>query len=198
MTAARSLPILATLAALGATVPSVAAEVAPPADRCDFRAWSKDPDPAGLDVRTAPRADATVIARLPPPRVVDGEKLAVEFHVLGGTGGWLLIEKAEYGDYGTGAKKVFSGRGWVAASLVDVGVQDEKVRVGPTTGASLVDEPHPAGDGNDEFLSLGRILGCRDHWIEMEGEFRVEQKKPGRPVRGWVTGLCGNQVTTCN
>jgi len=177
---------------------AAAAEIAAPAQRCDFRAWSKDPDPAGLNVRAAPKRDAAVVARLPAPREVEGEKIAVEFKVIGGDGPWLLIDGAEFADYGDGAKKVFSGRGWVAAGLVGVTPQDEKVRLGPETTAGIVDEPRATADGNYDFLSLTRILGCRGRWIEMEGEFRVEQKKPGRPVRGWVTDLCANQVTTCN
>ena len=186
------------LAALLFATPALAAEVAPPAQRCDFRAWSKDPDPAGLNVRAAPRRDAPVIGRLPAPRTVDGERWAVEFRVVGGNGPWLMIENAEFADYGSGAEKVFSGRGWIAAGMVDVGVQDEKVRLGPTSGAGIVDEPRAAADGTYDFLSLRRILGCRDRWIEMEGEFRVEKDKPGRAARGWVTDLCGNQATTCN
>ena len=189
---------LALAAVLLAPVAATAAEVAPPVDRCDFRAWSKDPDPAGLNVRSAPRRDAAVIGRLPAPRVVDGEKLAVEFRVVGGDGPWLLIENAEFADYGNGAKRVFTGRGWVAAGLVDVGIQDEKVRLGPASDAGIADEPRPTADGTYDFLSLRRILACRDRWIEMDGEFRVDRDKPGRAVRGWVTDLCGNQVTTCN
>ena len=193
-------PTRLAVAALALLLPGLAtaAEVAAPAERCDFRAWSKDPDPAGLNVRAAPKRDAAVIGRLPPPRVVDGDRLAVEFRVVGGNGPWLLIENAEFGDYGSGAKRVFTGRGWVAAGLVEVSPQDEKVRLGPTNGAGIVDEPRPAGDGTYDFLSVGRVLGCRDRWAEIEGEFRVEKGRPGRPVRGWVTDLCGNQVTTCN
>ena len=198
MTAPRALPILVTLVALAAPPPALAAEVAAPATRCDFRAWSKDRDPAGLNVRAAPKRDAAVIGRLPAPRDDGGETLAVEFRVVGGDGPWLQIENAGYGDYGNGAKRVFSGRGWVAAGLVEVGVQDEKVRLGPTSEAGIVDEPRPAADGNYDFLFLRRILGCRGKWIEMEGEFRVERDTPGRAVRGWVTNLCGNQVTNCS
>ena len=178
--------------------PALAAEIAPPAERCDFRAWSKDPDPAGLNVRAAPRRDAPVVGRLPAPRDDGGERIAVEFRVVGGDGPWLLIENAAYGDYGNGAKKVFSGRGWIAAALVDVAVQDEKVRLGPSSDAGIADEPRPLVDGTYDFLSLRRILACRDRWVEIEGEFRLAKEKPGRAVRGWVTDLCGNQVTTCN
>jgi hypothetical protein len=191
------LPLAAALF-LALAAPAAAAEIAAPATRCDFRAWSKDRDPAGLNVRAAPRRDAPVVGRLPAPRDDGGETLAVEFHVVGGDGAWLQIENAGYGDYGNGAKRVFTGRGWVAAGLVDVSVQDEKVRLGPASDAGIADEPRPAADGTYEFLSLRRILGCRDRWIEMEGEFRVERDVPGRPARGWVTNLCGNQVTNCS
>ena len=188
---------LVLAAALLVAAPALAAEIAPPAARCDFGAWSKDPDPAGLNVRAAPRRDAPVIGRLPAPRTVDGERLAVEFRVVGGDGPWLMIENADYPDYGNPTRRVFSGRGWVAAGLVDVAVQDEKVRRGPTSDAGIADEPRPTADGY-EYLALRRILGCRDRWIEMEGEFRSDGDGPGRAVRGWVTDLCGNQVTTCN
>ncbi len=174
---------------------SVAAEVAAPAAACDFRAWSKDRDPAGLNVRAAPRRDAGVLGRLPPPRDDGGEAIAVSFRVVGGDGPWLLIENAGYESYGSDAKRVFTGRGWIAAGLVDVGIQDEKVRKAPDPGAAIVDRPRPE---SDEFLAPTRILGCRGRWIEIEGEFRLDRDKPGRAVRGWVTDLCGNQVTTCN
>lgn len=189
---------LAVALALLAPCPALAAEIASPAETCAFRAWSKDPDPAGLNVRAAPRRDAPVVGRLPAPRDDGGERIAVEFRVVGGDGPWLLIENAEYADYGNGAKRVFAGRGWVAAALVDVGIQDEKVRLGPASDAGIADEPHPLVDGTYDILSLGRILGCRGRWIEMEGEFGAEKGKPGRAVRGWVTDLCGNQVTNCN
>ncbi|MDK9695190.1 MAG: SH3 domain-containing protein [Siculibacillus sp.] len=185
-------------AALLTTGSTLAAEIAPPATRCDFGAWSKDPDPAGLNVRAAPRRDAPVVGRLPPPRIVDGERLAVEFRVVGGAGPWLMIENAHHPDYGSPTRRVFTGRGWVAAGLVDVAPMDEKVRVGPTSDAAIVDEPRAVADRTYDFLVVGRILGCRGRWIEMEGDFRVDRTRRGRPVRGWVTDLCGNQVTTCN
>ena len=188
--------VLAAVLLLAA--PALAAEIAPPAVRCDFGAWSKDPDPAGLNVRAAPRRDAPVIGRLPAPRTVDGERLAVEFRVVGGDGPWLMIENADHPDYGNPAKRVFSGRGWVAAGLVDVVPMDEKVRIGPTSDAGIVDEPRAVADGTYDFLVVRRILSCRGRWIEMEGEFRVTKDRPGRAARGWVTDLCGNQVTTCN
>lgn len=187
-----ALPLLLVLAGAAA-----AAEVAAPATRCDFRAWSKDRDPAGLNVRAAPRPDAAVLGRLPPPRTVDGESLAVEFTVIGGAPGWLAIEGAEYADYGSGAKSVFAGRGWVAAGLVDVSVQDERVRRAASAAAAIVDAPRDLPGGDRETLALGRIRACDGAWIEIEGAFRRDADPGGRPVRGWVTGLCGNQVTTC-
>jgi hypothetical protein len=196
---ALSASLLAVALAIAGAAPLAAAEIAAPDERCDFRAWSKDRDPAGLNVRAAPRRDAPVVARLPAPRDEDGESHAVEFHVVGGAPGWLLIERAEYADYGAGAKPVFAGRGWVAAALVDVGVQDEHVRRAPAATAEAVDAPRALADDTREYLALGRILACRGGWIDIEGAFRAgEATTGGRAVRGWVTGLCGNQVTTCN
>lgn len=188
---ALALGVLAGMSAAGAT------EAA-----CEFRGWSRDPDPAGLNLRAAPSSTAAVVGRLPAPRREGDETFAVEMHVVAGRDGWLLVDRAEFADYGSApAKTVFTGRGWVSGRMVGVSVQDERVRRQPDAAAAIIDRPRVSAGGEAEILRLERIVGCRGRWIEVEGSFGDASgeagRGPGRPTRGWVTGLCGNQVTTC-
>lgn len=188
----RPFPSLAALLALGlaATGPARAA--------CDVHAWSKDRDPAGLNVRAAPGAEAAVVARLPPPRREGEETIAVEVHVIGSREGWLMIDRAEFAGYDLPAKTVFTGRGWVSGRMIDVSVQDERVRAKPATTGDVLDAPRERPLGGREMLRLDRILACEGRWIEIEGHFTGEDGGgETRATRGWVTELCGNQVTTC-
>ncbi|NLH82769.1 MAG: SH3 domain-containing protein [Phyllobacteriaceae bacterium] len=164
---------------------------------CDVRAWSKDRDPAGLNVRAAPGTGAAVVARLPPPRREGEETIAVEVHVVGSRDGWLEIDRAEFSGYDLPAKTVFGGRGWVSGRLIDVSVQDERVRAKPTTAAEVLDAPRERPLGGREILRLDRVLACEGRWFEIEGRFTDDAGAEARATRGWVTGLCGNQVTTC-
>lgn len=168
-------------------------------ETCDFRGWSKDPDPAGLNVRAAPGAGAATVARLPAPRLDGDETHAVEVHVVGGRDGWLAIDRAEFADYGGApAKTVFKGHGWVSGRMIDVSAQDERVRDRPAAAATVVDAPRVLPAGEPEVLRLERIVACRGRWIEIEGSFGPPGPGARRATRGWVTDLCGNQVTTCS
>lgn len=197
MSRSLALPILVATMLAAAAPAAAAVEIEAAPTRCDFHAWSKDPDPAGLNVRAAPRRDAPVVARLAGPRKIDGETFAVEFQVTGGKGGWLRIEGAEFADYGSGTVPVYAGPGWVAAALVDVSVEDERLRRSPSDTAAIVDAARDLPDGSRETLALRRILACDGRWIEIEAEFLKGEEKHGRAARGWATRLCGNQVTTC-
>lgn len=166
------------------------------AAECDFGAWSKDRDPAGLNVRASP-GGRVVVARLPPPRREGEERFAVEVHVVASRDGWLEIDRAAFAGYDLPEKTVFTGRGWVSGRMLDLSVQDERVRERPSETAAMLDAPRETASGDREILRLGRILGCEGRWIEIEGRFVLPEAAGGRAVRGWVTGLCGNQATTC-
>lgn len=189
--------LLCVSAALWGGGSAGAVEIEAPATACAFRAWSKDPE--RLNVRAAPRADGAVIARLPPPVTDGSERFAVEMRIIGAKNGWLLIDTAEIPDYGVGkAGPVFTGRGWVSGAMVDVTPQDERVRAAPDGSAKIVDEPREDAAKGREFLKLKRIWSCSGGWAEVEGDFLTpDGGKTGRRARGWVTDLCGNQVTTC-
>lgn len=188
--------LLSATAVLSAGASASAVEIEKPATTCTFRAWSKDP--GRLNVRAAPRADGAVIARLPPPLRDGSESFAPEMKIIGAKNGWLLIDGAEIPELGVGkAGPPFLGRGWVSGTMVDVSAQDERVRSAPDAAATVVDAPREDSARGKEFLNLRRIWSCQGRWAEVEGDFVFETTEPGRRARGWVTELCGNQVTTC-
>jgi hypothetical protein len=188
--------LLSASAVLTAGAPASAVEIEKPATTCAFRAWSKDP--GRLNVRAAPRADGAVIARLPPPLRDGSDSYSPEMKIIGAKNGWLLIDGAEIPELGVGkAGPPFLGRGWVSGAMVDVSAQDERVRSAPDAAATVVDAPREDAARGKEFLKLRRIWSCQGKWAEVEGDFVFEAADPGRRARGWVTELCGNQVTTC-
>ncbi len=195
----RAIPMVLRLsvsAVLFAAGSAGAVEIEAPATTCAFQAWSKDP--GRLNVRAAPRADGAVITRLPPPVRAGSESFSPEMKIIGAKNGWLLIDGAEITDYGVGKPgPAFVGRGWVSGAMVDVTPQDERVRTAPDVAAKVVDEPRQDAAKGTEFLKLRRIWSCEGRWAEVEGDFVFEAGTPGRHARGWVTELCGNQVTTC-
>lgn len=60
---------------------------------CRFPAYLTDKDPAGTNIRAAPRADAPIVARLP------GRKgdIGPELEIIGSRGGWFLMHNAAGG-----------------------------------------------------------------------------------------------------
>lgn len=170
---------------------------------CAFHARSEDRDPAGQNIRAAPRGDAEVIGRLPPMRKSESVgDYFVEVRVIGAKNGWFLIDRAEFEDYGDGKPGVaFRGEGWISGRYLQFDVEDAPVRAAPAKTAALVGRAQVAAsyNGNGEYLQIGRALSCKGAWIEIEGDIRdAETRKSLRKVRGWVTGGCSNQVTTCS
>lgn len=165
---------------------------------CAFSAWSNDKDPAGLNVRAAPRADAPIIAKLPPPLEERTDFYAAEFGVIGSRDGWLLIEEAKFVDYdGDGADKpVFAGPGWVSGTKVGFEINDTGLRTGPGADAPLkakLSGTNSAGGAyGPDSADVERVFACQGDFADVQ--LRVEK---GPAMRGWVTRLCSNQVTTC-
>jgi hypothetical protein len=163
---------------------------------CALSGWSNDPDPAGLNIRAAPRADAEIIGLVPKPRANVEE--AAEFRIIGSRNGWFLITGVKFvGYYSRDGKDrpVFGGPGWVFADKVRFLINSQSVRSAPADNAPVVaklwlDKPdHVAGP---DSATIDHVFGCSGTFAEatvhMEGQ---------RPTRGWVTGICSNQVTTC-
>jgi hypothetical protein len=164
---------------------------------CTLSGWSGDPDPAGLNIRAAPRADAEIIGRVPPPEDQAGDSYAAEFRIIGSRNGWFLINSVKFADYGNGKgdRVVFGGPGWVFADKVRFLINRAEVRGAPAENAPILAKlrlqtPHRAS--GPDSAKIDHVFGCSATFAEatvhMEGQ---------RQTRGWVTGICSNQVTTC-
>ncbi len=154
---------------------------------CSLSGWSNDPDPAGLNIRLAPRADAEIIGKVPPARAQAGDSYAAEFEIIGSRNGWFLVRGVKFADYGSGKgdKAVIAGPGWVFADKVRFMINRAEVRSAPAAEAPVLARLRSA-DGSAGLYSCSGAFA--EAAVRMEG-------KPA--VRGWVTGICSNQVTTC-
>ena len=162
---------------------------------CAISGWSDDDDPAGLNVRAAPRADAAVLSRIPPPQSQGGDSYAAEFKIIGSRNGWLLISGVKFADYGNGKGDhvLFAGPGWVFADKVRFLVNRPEVRSAPTATAKVVTrlqtDDHASGP---DSAAVDHVYGCSGEFADA-GVHMPDQHS----TRGWVTGICSNQVTTC-
>ena len=190
--------VLAALA-LAATVAHATTVDTTGVTRCQISGWSKDKDPAGLNVRAAPRADAPVIATLPPERRQGHhDTYAVEFRIIGSRDGWLLIEKAKIVDYenGKGDRVIFAGPGWVSGGMVGFEINDANLRAAPSVDAkviaTLMDNSDPDGVTGPDGAAVDRVYGCEGGFADVDVHMPRGQK-----YRGWAARICSNQVTTC-
>jgi hypothetical protein len=179
------------------------AHAAPPvvtvgALQCSLHGYLNDADPQGTNVRAAPRADAPVIGRLPPRAKMkdDDEIVGVEFEIIGSKNGWLLVRNPDRGD--------FKGPGWVFGRLVSFTIGSPKLLAAPVDGAKVVAGLQYSGDvgiGPDSF-DVKQVHGCRGHWAEVTVVLAPSVDPPPgmtrKPVRGWASKLCSNQLTTCD
>jgi hypothetical protein len=186
---------IASAACLSAT-PATAANVDTTGlTACSLSGWSNDPDPAGLNIRISPRADAEIIGHVPPARAQGGDSYAAEFDIIGSRNGWFLVRAVKFADYGSGKgdRAVFAGPGWVFADKVRFMINRAEVRGAPADNAPVLARLRRADDSaGPDSAFIDHVYGCSGAFAEaavhMEGQ---------RPVCGWVTGICSNQVTTC-
>ncbi|MEW6644614.1 MAG: hypothetical protein AB1586_29200 [Pseudomonadota bacterium] len=165
------------------------------ATACTIAGWSGDSDPAGLNVRAAPRLDAAVIARVPPPDNQDGDSYAAEFRVVGSRGGWLLVKDVTVVDYGSGKgdRLVFAGPGWVFGDKVRFSINRPELRQAPKADAAVLGRLRSRdGASGPDAATIDHVHGCAGAFAEVTAHMTGEP-----PRRGWVTGICSNQVTTC-
>ncbi len=174
---------------------------------CLLRAWSNDPDPAGLNVRAAPSAQAKVLGIVPPPRMMPKEEEAFgpgparsEFRVIGYRDGWFLIDSikapgvAYEVPYPRHLPQAYKGRGWVngrmiGGALAYGGLPPGRLYVSPHADAAssehLTSDGHLIGAGE----RVSRIHACSGSWALIETP---------RNQRGWRRRVCSNQVTNCS
>lgn len=165
------------------------------ATACAIAGWSSDSDPAGLNVRAAPRLDAAVIARVPPPEQQDGDSYAAEFRIMGSRDGWLLVRDVRVVDYGSGKgdRLVFAGPGWVFGDKVRFTINRPELRRAPKAdGAISAKLQSRDGSSGPDSAIIDHVHSCSGTYAEVTAHLTGEP-----PRRGWVTGICSNQVTTC-
>ena len=185
---------LAALALTGATA-AAAQPAAPEPARdgiCEFSGWSGDPDPAGLNVRAAPSADAPIVGRLPPPERIEGRDFATGFDVVEARNGWFRIVNARRWD-DDGSRPSNLPSGWISGRYLDFALQTDRAYAAPDPGSAVVATSWR--DRNDERhdLAVENATACRGEWIRLTvtGHDR-------RPREAWVRGVCGMQETTCD
>jgi hypothetical protein len=163
---------------------------------CDFGALANDHTPEGLNIRAQPGASSTILGRLPVLENLTREKVAADFHVIGVSKGWFLIEGASYGDYDLHKKipPVYAGLGWVSGRLLTTQLRMQKLKAAPDENAADV------GEVFDDY-GVTAILDCKGAWLLVEAPppAKDEAPKPKVPgvMRGWTHGVCVNQRTTC-
>ncbi len=163
------------------------------ASQCRTRGYSTDIDPAGTNVRSAPRADAPVIGRLAPrtllgPNTYEG----VEFEVVGSKDGWLLIQKPDpKSGLKLDAANAADGCGWMSGRLVGVVLGHRTLRSAPRRDAPAVADLSGPNRGPDSFL-VSTVHACDGKYLEVTGTWG------GKPLRGWSLSPCSNQLSTCD
>ena len=153
---------------------------------CDIHLNVIDPDPAGVNVRSAPDAKSgKVIATLAPV----GEWISV--HVVGQAGDWLLLDHAIAIDDNApgGERTMFDGGGWMHASRLGISEllvgEGTVLRATPAANAAVL---RTIATPDDEPAQK-RVLGCRAKWLHVD---------IGGGVRGWTDTFCTNERTTCS
>jgi len=172
---------------------------------CSIEGWINNAAGRDVEVRNVPRADATVVGRLPVTRPGE-DRYSVRFVVTGSNTGWMRIEGASDRNNADTERSVFSGKGWVPADAVRFQIQSARGFAAPDPNSvRLVDL------GDDWATDLGRIaqvLACRGDWALVD--LVVERRRDGRGGlaeladddrsrhRAWFRGICGIEETTCD
>jgi hypothetical protein len=175
----------------------------PGVTECNFRARTNDPDPAGLNVRGAPDRNARVLGRL-LPRKIDIYLVQTAIQVIGYRKGWFLIEAPPV-PY---EPKPYSGRGWVAGSMLTAALLRDRLKQAPSAqSADVIDlrvldkEGIPLTD--PQHVKMRRIIACSGDWVQVEVALEkgmkplLESAAPKGAVRGWTNGTCELQFTVC-
>ena len=143
---------------------------------CEGFAYTIDLDPKGLNVRSGPQKESSVLFVIP----YDPEGTSVT--LAGSFGDWVLVRSAQGLTSGFESQK----EGWVYSPLLAVRAAHPSGRKVP-----LYSKPDKAGSVIKIFdvETEVRLAGCMGDWLQV----RIG------PLKGWLTrsDYCGNPVTTC-
>ena len=182
------------------------------APACAAAGRSVDQDPAGLNVRAAPSANARIVGRL--YSVLDPEshhggwpqRYGPIFWIRGAQGGWVRIEGAAAETEGVDGevRRNYTGPGWVSANHVEAtivtmqaGDPGTRGYRGPDFESGVAD---PDGLTNiermrDQLRRPARVVGCSGPWVQLDyfrmgrlgpdGVWRDLPPRERAPVRAW-------------
>ncbi|MET3896638.1 hypothetical protein ABIB57_000562 [Devosia sp. UYZn731] len=180
--------LLAAMLVLATSLPAFAAS-----NICDFKAYADGSDPAGTNVRSGPGTDHGIIGVLKAYGEA-GYEWTPGFQVTKFENGWFQIGDALVGQYGDGLEEtVFKGPGWVSAKLVDFDIQDWRLRDAPSIDAQVTLEMNSGTPWSLDDVHIATVHACEGRFLEV-----TLANPAGQTKRGWITDLCGNQVTTCS
>ena len=161
-------------------------------EACELWAWTLGAE--AVEVREGPGPDFPVIAELPAPVEIDGDRFAPEVTIAGSQDGWFRIEDAIVISYTSDDPDVvaFEGEGWVPGTSLGLLLNQMDLYSAPSMEADVVAHllNEEEGAGPDSFR-VSRLYACKGDWVEVEGDL------VGVESRGWTTRTCSNQVTTC-
>lgn len=159
---------------------------APVTHSCDVTGWGSTPQ---VEVRAGPSPGTRMLAIMRQRAASEGGQEVngafPEFHIVAASNGWFRIEQASYGDYGDPPprQRLFRGTGWVSGDRIGGQLYSGRLHTAPSEKS----RSRPYGKEPDG-VTIRRLLDCQGYWVKIEADIGT----------GWVHGLCGNQVTTCN
>lgn len=165
---------------------------------CSLHLYSKDADVRGTNIRTAPTIDAPIIGTIPGERAEAGTRIGPEFEVIGSKDGWLLVRNAYWRGYEYGEKLLLRGPGWISAGLVGFEIENSWLYDAPRADARKIlrlsspDNTDAESLWGPDSVQIKRVYGCSGSFLDVDLE-----TPDGQKARGWITSICGNQVTTC-
>ena len=174
---ARHLPFVLLGLGLAATQVAAAPLDTTGASQCEVRGFATDTDPKGTNVRTAPRADAAIIGRLPPLK----DSMGVELDITGSKDGWLLARSEDGKLYG-----------WVSGKLVSFTLGMRALRTAPRRDAPLVMDLQ-GSDWGPSSVGVSAVHACQGKYVDV-----TVRLLNGKTVRGWSWSPCATQLTTCD
>ncbi|MES2905950.1 MAG: hypothetical protein V4691_02820 [Pseudomonadota bacterium] len=159
---------------------------------CSFEVYLRDSGKTNL--RAAPHSNAKIVGSLPAPEPEYGTTISPRVQVIGGKEGWFLVRAGRWADREKD-KMLFEGPAWMAANLADFtiegGLYTAPVEEAPPV-AKLAPLPGTADNWGSDSVKIDKVFGCSGSFVDASVITPDDRK-----FRGWATGICANQLTTC-